>query len=54
MDWRLGTRETRRRERANNGEFIDYRATLRRSMRHQGMPLELRHRRRKERMRPSS
>ena len=52
MDWRLGTRETRRRERANNGEFIDYRATLRRSMRHQGMPLELRHRRRKERMRP--
>lgn len=52
MNWRLGTRETRRRERANHGEFIDYRATLRRSLRHGGIPLELRRRRRKERMRP--
>ena len=52
MDWRLGTRETRRRERAPHGEFIDYRATLRRSLRHGGVPLELRRRRRKVRMRP--
>jgi len=52
MNWRLGTRKTRRRERANLGEFIDYRATLRRSMRHRGVPIELRYRRRKERMRP--
>src|SRR4051812_24759605 len=52
MNWRLGTRKTRRRERANLGEFIDYRATLRRSMRHRGVPIELRRRRRKERMRP--
>ncbi|MFL5758487.1 MAG: vWA domain-containing protein [Thermomicrobiales bacterium] len=52
MSWRLGTRKTRRREKSNLGEFIDYRATLRRSMRHAGVPLELRRRRRKERMRP--
>jgi uncharacterized protein with von Willebrand factor type A (vWA) domain len=52
MNWRLGTRKTRRKERANLGEFIDYRATLRRSMRHRGIPIELRRRRRKERMRP--
>ncbi len=52
MNWRLGTRKTRRRERAIRGEFIDYRATLRRSLRSQGVPLELRRRRRKERMRP--
>jgi uncharacterized protein len=52
MDWRLGTRETRRKERATRGDFIDYRATLRRSLRHTGVPIELRYRRRKERMRP--
>ena len=52
MDWRLGTRETRRRQRSNMGEFIDYRATLRRSLRHNGVPIELRRRKRKERMRP--
>jgi uncharacterized protein with von Willebrand factor type A (vWA) domain len=52
MDWRLGTRLTRRRERANNGEFVDYRATLRRSLRNTGVPIELKRRRRKERMRP--
>src|SRR5262249_12657336 len=48
MNWRLGTRKTRRRERSNLGEYIDYRATLRRSMRHRGVPIELRRRRRKE------
>jgi uncharacterized protein with von Willebrand factor type A (vWA) domain len=52
MDWRLGTRKTRRRERAVNGEFIDYRATLRRALRNTGVPIDLRYRRRKERMRP--
>jgi hypothetical protein len=52
MDWKLGTRETRRKERATHGDFIDYRATLRRSLRHTGVPVELRYRRRKERMRP--
>jgi uncharacterized protein with von Willebrand factor type A (vWA) domain len=52
MDWRLGTRKTRRRERAAHGEFIDYRGTLRRSLRSTGVPIDLRYRRRKERMRP--
>jgi uncharacterized protein with von Willebrand factor type A (vWA) domain len=52
MNWRLGTRKTRRKERANLGEFIDYRGTLRRSLRHRGVPIELRRRRRKDRMRP--
>ncbi len=52
MTWRLGMRETRRRERSNQGAFIDQRATLRRSLRHGGVPVDLRHRRRKERMRP--
>ncbi|MGH2533042.1 MAG: vWA domain-containing protein [Thermomicrobiales bacterium] len=52
MTWRLGRRKTRRRERAVLGDFIDYRATMRRSIRHGGVPLDLRRRRRKERMRP--
>lgn len=52
MNWRLGTRKTRRRQRAVNGAFIDQRATLRSAMKQGGMPLELRWRNRKERMRP--
>lgn len=52
MTWRLGTRKTRRREKAPHGEFIDYRRTLRESLKHGGVPIELRRRRRKERMRP--
>jgi uncharacterized protein with von Willebrand factor type A (vWA) domain len=52
MDWRLGTRKTRRKERASHGDFIDYRGTLRRSLRNNGVPVELKYRRRKERMRP--
>jgi uncharacterized protein with von Willebrand factor type A (vWA) domain len=52
MTWRLGTRKTRRREKAVHGEFIDYRRTLRHSLKHGGVPIELRRRRRKERMRP--
>lgn len=52
MNWRLGTRQTRRLQRAVNGEYIDYRATLRAAMKQGGVPLELRWRERKERMRP--
>jgi len=52
MTWKLGTRETRRRQRALHGEFIDHRATLRSSMKQGGLPLELKWRKRKERMRP--
>ncbi|MCC6943016.1 MAG: VWA domain-containing protein, partial [Thermomicrobiales bacterium] len=52
MSWRLGTRETRRLEKAPHGDFIDYRRTLRHSLKHGGVPLELRRRRRKEKMRP--
>ncbi len=50
--WRLGTRKTRRRMRAKHGKFIDPRATLRGSLRHGGMPLELRRQKRKIRTRP--
>jgi uncharacterized protein with von Willebrand factor type A (vWA) domain len=52
MTWRLGMRQTRRRVRANRGDQIDQRATLRRSLRHGGVPVDLRHRRRKLRTRP--
>ena len=50
--WRLGTRKTRRRTRAKHGNFIDPRATLRGSLRHGGIPLELRRQKRKIRTRP--
>ncbi|MBW3631907.1 MAG: VWA domain-containing protein [Chloroflexi bacterium] len=50
--WRLGTRKTRRRMRAKHGNFIDPRATLRGSLRHGGIPLELRRQKRKIRTRP--
>lgn len=52
MHWKLGTRKTRRRERAKRGEFIDQRTMLRASMRHGGVPLQLKYRRRREKMRP--
>jgi hypothetical protein len=52
MSWKLGTRKTRRLEKANNGEYFDYRRTLRASMKYKGIPLDLRRRRRKDRMRP--
>ena len=52
MTWRLGTRQTRRRQRAVRGDLIDYRQTLRGSLKHGGTPIELRWRKRKERMRP--
>jgi uncharacterized protein with von Willebrand factor type A (vWA) domain len=52
MDWRLGTRLTRRKQKANNGVYIDYRATLRGAMKQGGMPVDLKRRKRQERMRP--
>ncbi len=52
MSWRLSTRETRRRQKATHGDFIDYRRTLRGSMKHGGVPIDLKHRSRKQRMRP--
>ncbi|MGI8485957.1 MAG: vWA domain-containing protein, partial [Thermomicrobiales bacterium] len=52
MTWKLGTRQTRRRERAKHGEFIDHRATLRSAMKQGGLPLDLKWRTKKERMRP--
>lgn len=52
MHWRLGTRKTRRRERAKRGEFIDQRSMLRASLKHGGVPIQLKYRRRKEKMRP--
>jgi uncharacterized protein with von Willebrand factor type A (vWA) domain len=52
LDWKLGTRRTRRRERAVRGDFIDYRATMRSALKHGGIPLELRQRKRKIKDRP--
>ncbi len=52
MTWRLGTRLTRRKQRALHGDSIDYRATLRGAMKQGGVPLDLKWRERKERMRP--
>jgi len=52
MDWRLGTRRTRRRVRSPRGDQLDPRATLRRSLRYFGVPIDLRRRRRRERTRP--
>ena len=52
MDWRLGRRRTRRRVKAKRGDRIDPRATMRRALRHGGVPLELRRQRRTERTRP--
>jgi uncharacterized protein with von Willebrand factor type A (vWA) domain len=52
MSWRLSTRETRRKQKAVHGDFIDFRRTLRASMRQGGMPIDLKHRTRKQRMRP--
>ncbi|HEX5500960.1 MAG TPA: VWA domain-containing protein, partial [Thermomicrobiales bacterium] len=52
MDWRLGTRRTRRRVKATHGDLIDRRATLRHSLKHGGTPIELRRQKRKIRTRP--
>ncbi len=52
MTWQLGRRLTRRLVAANNGMVVDQRRTLRHALRHGGIPIDLRHRKRKERMRP--
>ncbi|MCA9861308.1 MAG: VWA domain-containing protein, partial [Thermomicrobiales bacterium] len=52
MTWRLGTRKTRRLEPSNAGDFFDYRRTLRASMKYKGVPINLKRRERKDRMRP--
>lgn len=52
MQWRLGKRKTRRRERALRGEFVDHRTMLRSALKQGGVPVELKWRRRKEKMRP--
>lgn len=52
IDWQLGKRKTRRMERAHKGDSIDQRAMLRMGLKQGGIPLELRYRRRKEKMRP--
>ncbi len=52
MDWNLGTRQTRRREKANVGDSFDPRRTMRHSLRHGGVPLDLKRQRRKIRTRP--
>lgn len=52
MSWRLSTRQTRRKQKAVRGDFIDYRRTLRQSLKQGGIPLDLKYRNRKERMRP--
>ncbi len=52
MTWRLGTRKTRRLESSNTGDFFDYRRTLRASMKYKGVPIDLKRRERKDRMRP--
>jgi uncharacterized protein with von Willebrand factor type A (vWA) domain len=52
MSWRLSTRETRRKQKAVHGDYIDYRRTLRSSLRQGGLPIDLKYRSRKERMRP--
>lgn len=52
IDWRLGTRKTRRMERAHKGESFDQRAMLRSALRQGGIPIDLKYRKRKDKMRP--
>src|SRR3712207_5806167 len=52
MACRPAPRQTRRRVRPPRGDLIDARPPPRRSPRHGGVPVELRHRQRKERTRP--
>lgn len=52
MDWNLGVRQTRRREKANVGDSFDPRRTMRHSLRHGGVPLDLKRQRKKVRTRP--
>ncbi|MBA2520308.1 MAG: VWA domain-containing protein [Chloroflexia bacterium] len=52
MTWKLGTRQIRRRQKAKRGDMIDPRRTMRRSLRHGGVPIDLQYQRRKVRTRP--
>lgn len=52
MTWNLGRRQTRRLVSAPLGDFVDQRRTLRHAMRYGGVPLRLKRRTKKERMRP--
>jgi uncharacterized protein with von Willebrand factor type A (vWA) domain len=52
MTWKLGMRRTLRRQRSPHGRFIDARGTLRGSLRHGGIPLELRRQKQKIKTRP--
>ncbi|MFM9105125.1 MAG: vWA domain-containing protein [Chloroflexota bacterium] len=52
MTWNLGKRRTRRRVKSNDGRFFDRRRTMRHSMRHGGIPMDLKRQDRKERTRP--
>lgn len=52
MTWKLGTRRIRRRQKAKRGDMIDPRRTMRRSLRHGGVPIDLQYQRRKIRTRP--
>lgn len=52
MNWNLGVRKTRRKEKARDGRTIDPRRTMRHSIRHGGIPMDLKRQRRKVRTRP--
>ena len=52
MDWNLGTRQIRRRQKAKRGDMIDPRRTMRGSLRHGGVPIDLQYQRKKIRTRP--
>lgn len=52
INWRLGTRKTRRMQRAHKGESFDQRAMLRSALRQGGIPVDLKYRKRREKMRP--
>lgn len=52
INWRLGTQKSRRMERAHKGQSFDQRAMLRSSLRQGGIPVDLKYRKRREKMRP--
>lgn len=52
LSWNPGRRTTRRLQRANRGDAVDQRRMLRQALREGGVPVRLRYRRRKERLRP--
>jgi uncharacterized protein with von Willebrand factor type A (vWA) domain len=52
LDWNLGKRRTRRLVKANDGRAIDRRRTMRHSLRHGAIPMELKRQDKKEKTRP--